>query len=84
MRQDATLSPLRPRRESTGKHVIWSLVPPQDKESCRWGAWDGRWVALTLGTGPDFGTVAITASDGRREIATSYEGALMLAKKWRL
>jgi hypothetical protein len=79
----APISPLRGRRDSTGKHVVWGLVPPSGDESCRWASWDGRWIALTLGSGDEFGSVILTSSDSRREAVSTYEGALALAKKWR-
>ena len=82
-RPNRPLIALQARRESTGRHVIWGLVPVQGCESCRWQAWDGRWVSLTLGTGPDFGKVLVIDSSGRQEFVTSYEDALVLAKKWR-
>jgi hypothetical protein len=82
-RRDTPPFALRARRESTGRHVIWGLVPVRAGESCRWQSWDGRWVSLTLGIGPDFGRVLIIDSTGRREFVSSYEDALALAKKWR-
>ena len=58
-------------------------VPPKSDESCRWEAWDGRWVSLTIGTGDQFGSVIVAASDGRTEIVSTFEDALALAKVWR-
>jgi hypothetical protein len=77
------LTPLRARRESSAKHVLWGLVAPKDGESCRWQGWDGRWVALSIGQGDELGQVVVTASDGRRDLVASYEGALALARAWR-
>jgi hypothetical protein len=64
--------------------VIWGLVPPHGNESCRWEAWDGRWVSLELGTDADLGSVIVADSTGRRELVASYEEALALAKSWRV
>ena len=83
-RRDPTpLEPLRARRESTGRHHIWSLARAEGDESCRWKSWDGRWVAITIGSGAELGTVVVACSDGRRESTASYEDALALARSWR-
>jgi hypothetical protein len=76
-------TPLRPRRDSTGKFIIWGMVQPKRDECCRWEAVDGRWVSLALGKGDEIGSVVVSSSSGVRELVDSYEGALELAKKWR-
>jgi hypothetical protein len=63
--------------------IVWRLVPSRGDESCRWEAVDGRWISLTLGHGDDAGRVIVAHSDGRRQVAVSYEGALDLARLWR-
>jgi hypothetical protein len=65
------------------EHVPWRLVTPRDRESCRWQHTDGTWVSLTLGHDEEIGRVVVSASDGRRELMDSYEGALALARHWR-
>lgn len=75
--------PLRARRDSTGKFIIWGMVPPKGDESCRWESVDGRWVALALGKGSEMGSVVVTSSGGRRELVDTFEGALATAKRWR-
>ena len=77
----ARLRPLRPN--STGTFILWRLVRAKPGESARWECVDGRWVALAVGTGEFLGRAIVTASDGRREMVDTYEGAFDLAKSWR-
>lgn len=85
----AKLKPLAPtilperRRAITAIHITWGLVRPQGDESCRWQTVDGRWVAVTVGTGHELGTAIVSDSSGHRESKTSFEDALALAKSWR-
>jgi hypothetical protein len=80
---EAVILPLRRRRESTAKHIIWGMVPPKGDESCRWETLDGRWVALAVGSGGDLGRAIVTDSSGRRELVQTYEEGLALARTWR-
>jgi hypothetical protein len=77
------LKPLRPRRDSTRRFIAWGMAPVKGDECCRWESADGRWVALTLGTGDELGQVIVTDSSGRREQVHAYEDALKTAKTWR-
>jgi len=71
------------RRAITALHIAWGLVRPHGDESCRWQAADGRWVAVTVGSDDELGKAIVTDSGGRRELATSFEDALALARSWR-
>jgi hypothetical protein len=64
-------------------YITWGLIRPQGDESCRWQAVDGRWVAVTVGTGAELGTAIVTDSSGHRVITESFEEALATAKRWR-
>jgi len=77
------LVPLQPRRDS-GQFIVWRLVKPHATESCRWETLDGRWISLSLGHDDEIGCVVLCDSQGKRELVESYEGALELAKEWRL
>ena len=70
-----------PDRSSIGSK--WSRVAAKPGESCRWESIDGRWVALSVGSGVDLGYAFVTCSDGRKERGDSFEHALALAKSWR-
>jgi hypothetical protein len=61
----------------------WSRVAANEGESCRWQSVDGRWVALSVGTGQELGVAFVSDSSGRRERADNFEHALQLAKEWR-
>jgi hypothetical protein len=77
------LIPLRPRTES-GPFIVWRLGKPREHESCRWETADGRWITLSLGHDDEIGSVIVADSTGRREVVDSYEGALAMAKAWRV
>jgi hypothetical protein len=63
--------------------IPWSLRPRRGDEACRWECIDGRWVTIALDVAADHGHAVVLASDGRRAVADSFEGALELAKSWR-
>jgi hypothetical protein len=71
-------------RSVTGMYVPWRLGTPEEGESVRWTCVDGRWVSLALGHGAEAGKTIVLASEGRREVVDDYEGALTLAKSWRV
>jgi hypothetical protein len=64
-------------------YIPWSLSQAKPGESCRWECVDGRWVALALAANEELGSVIVVCSDGRRELVSSFEAALALAKGWR-
>jgi hypothetical protein len=68
---------------SQGFYIPWSLSQAKPGESCRWECVDGRWVALALATNEELGSVVVLCSDGRRQLVSSFEEALALAKGWR-
>ena len=63
--------------------IAWQLSPPMGAECCRWLCGDGRWIAVTLGSDAELGSVFVTSSDGRQDALPSYEDALALARAWR-
>ncbi len=64
-------------------YISWALSLTKPGESCRWECVDGRWVALALATNEELGSVIVLCSDGRRELVSSFEAALALARGWR-
>jgi CheY-like chemotaxis protein len=60
----------------------WRATYPHGVESLRWESTDGRWIAVTIGTGSALGTVEVTDSTGSTTIVDSYEAALALATHW--
>jgi hypothetical protein len=77
------LKPLRPAWDASEPEP-WALVSPREDESCRWQSGDGRWVAISIGTGDDLGTIVVSDSRGRRQRVDNYEFALALARSWRV
>jgi hypothetical protein len=78
------LEPLRPRRDSWSMRLIrWHSAPPKDGESVRWESVDGRWIAISLGTGDELGCAVVASVEGRRAVVDSYEAALVMAETWR-
>jgi hypothetical protein len=71
------------RESPTGGMLKWQKTDAQPGESYRWASVDGRWVALSVGTGSELGVAFVSCSDGRRERAKSFEHALAVAKQWR-
>jgi hypothetical protein len=67
----------------TAPTFTWRLVPPKKTEDCRWESADGRWVAL-LAREAETLRVTVIDSSGRRQSVDSYEGALALARSWRI
>ncbi|MCU1283113.1 MAG: hypothetical protein JWM53_6659 [bacterium] len=78
------LEPLRPRRDSWSVRLIrWHAAPPKDGESVRWESIDGRWIAISLGTGDELGHAVVASVEGRRAVVDTYEAALVMAETWR-
>jgi hypothetical protein len=68
----------------TGMYVPWRLSTAQAGESVRWVCVDGRWVSISLGQGEEAGRTVVCSSEGQRQLVDDYEGALKLAKSWRI
>ena len=65
----------------TGMYVPWRLATAKPGESVRWECVDGRWVSISLAQG---GKTIVCSSEGQRQSVDDYEGALKLAKSWRI
>ena len=80
--RERSLRPLRLRREST-EPMVWQLAAARHPESCRWERVDGRWVSISVCDDSDITKVRVRDSNGRTELADSYEDALAIARRWR-
>jgi hypothetical protein len=82
-RNDTPVLPPLETRATESAEDDWRLALTKGDELCRWEAGDGRWISVRLEVSSDAESVLVEDWGGRRRLASTFEEALKIARRWR-